>query len=89
MLKLNYNSKVAANRNVGKKDLVNGYKYSKGARKCLGLEKPPAKKEKRIREKLATFFDRLRDRLDDVLGLITKEIYPFTNHLKEHHQGSF
>jgi hypothetical protein len=26
MLKLNYNSKVATSRNVGKKDLVNGYK---------------------------------------------------------------
>jgi hypothetical protein len=27
MLKLNYNSKVATSRNVGKKDLVNGYLY--------------------------------------------------------------
>jgi hypothetical protein len=25
MLKLNYNSKVATSRNLGKKDLVNGY----------------------------------------------------------------
>jgi hypothetical protein len=31
MLKLNYNSKVATSRNVGKKDLVNGYE----AKKCL------------------------------------------------------
>jgi hypothetical protein len=29
MLKLNYNSKVATSRNVGKKDLVNGYSFGK------------------------------------------------------------
>jgi hypothetical protein len=29
MLKLNYNSRVATSLNVGKKDLVNGYKILK------------------------------------------------------------
>jgi hypothetical protein len=29
MLKINYNSKVATSRNVGKKDFVNGYAANK------------------------------------------------------------
>ncbi|MDR3205210.1 MAG: hypothetical protein LBV23_10825 [Deltaproteobacteria bacterium] len=35
MLKLNYNSKVATSRNVGKKDLVNGYVLNKPVAQSL------------------------------------------------------